>query len=1180
VQSKIWRFVIIAVVVGWAISEWYPPAPGNMLDEFERLASVEKGVNKTNNPEFARILSEARKIKNETNKGQDLLPNQWENVLQSTKLDKFFNAPIKANDVNRVILRRIEQQAAGQINLGLDLKGGIQLVVELDLSKTEDKEGAIEQVISVLRKRVDRVGLTEPEIQRMGENRVSIQLPAMNQAQREEAKNNITSAAFLRFHLVHEDNENMQGLEMEGHTNLLQTFKDQGKTGTNMVLVETEVRMEGKHVARASASRDPTTGAPLINFNLDSKGTKIFYSLTGQYINRRLAVVLVDKVDAAKSRNFDSPAAANVFFNSLPGSRQPKKQTEGNQTVVSWSDQVEEWKLISAPTIQGRIGSRGEITGIDSSAEAREIANVLANPLATPLRIVEERDVDPSLGADSVRQGYQAGLWGVIAVAAFMMGYYLLSGLIANMALALNIVILLGVFCYFDSTLTLPGIAGIVLTIGMAVDANVLIFERIREEQRAGKSLKGAITSGYGKAFGTIFDANVTTIIASLILYYKGHGPVQGFGVTLTIGILASMFTALVVTRLVFDILVDRKWLKSHSKMFALVGDTKIDFLKYAKPAFITSWVIIIIGIGWSTLAGYTGSKDRVEDHIASHPSFIAMPNKASKDKINEALDEKRVELKAKEELKIGRSKEVENQLKERFNKGMGVDFEKQLGRALESDLEIRQLDEEMSILTKYIRSREGLLEKGVKGQLHPSIPYESIPGDTLESIADKFDIQKAILNVQNKSIDWNNLQAGSDVIIPSWLELETVGVRFRAYNSDAKATAGNELTGQKLLTGSWDGPNSWFSKISIDSNGVIAVEEGMFDFALQLTLRPDDPSYMSVCWQALKNNISDNILGIDFAGGKSFVIGYDETNKSKMKELVQQSSQLRDSIAEAVNQLDENKIKVRLNTNLNPKEETNSTEKVYSEFVRVDWRDDSDANRNGENQAPPVERKVEEALRDSLKGEVALDSKRQSAETVGATVSAEITQAAIVATVLALLGILVYVAFRYEFSFAIGAILAIVHDVLMTACIFFIAGDISGIDIASGELNAPIIAAFLTILGFSINDTIVIFDRIRESLQLGVRGSFKDVMNKALNQTLARTVITSGTTLLSTATLYFFGGVVIHDFAFTLLIGVIVGTYSSIYIACAMVHWWHKGKRPEISVPVMDEDAAVAEAT
>jgi preprotein translocase SecF subunit len=163
--------------------------------------------------------------------------------------------------------------------------------------------------------------------------------------------------------------------------------------------------------------------------------------------------------------------------------------------------------------------------------------------------------------------------------------------------------------------------------------------------------------------------------------------------------------------------------------------------------------------------------------------------------------------------------------------------------------------------------------------------------------------------------------------------------------------------------------------------------------------------------------------------------------------------------------------------------------------------------------------------------------------------------------------GILVYVAFRYEFSFAIGAVLAIVHDVLMTAGLFFIAGMVTGIDIASGELNAPVVAAFLTIIGFSINDTIVIFDRIREALTTGARGSFANVMNLALNQTLARTIITSGTTLLSTAMLYFFGGVVIHDFAFCLLVGVIVGTYSSIYIACAIVLWKHKGKRPELTV-------------
>jgi len=231
-------------------------------------------------------------------------------------------------------------------------------------------------------------------------------------------------------------------------------------------------------------------------------------------------------------------------------------------------------------------------------------------------------------------------------------------------------------------------------------------------------------------------------------------------------------------------------------------------------------------------------------------------------------------------------------------------------------------------------------------------------------------------------------------------------------------------------------------------------------------------------------------------------------------------------------------------------------------EFMRIDF---PDTDRPG---APkPLEQEVDEQLRASY-GELAgFSAERSSSEKVGASISSEIQTSAIVATILAMFGILVYVAFRYEFSFAIGAVLAIVHDVLMTAGLFFMAGMITGVDIASGELNAPVVAAFLTIIGFSINDTIVIFDRIRESLTMGARGSFADVMNRALNQTLARTIITSGTTLLSTATLYFFGGVVIHDFAFALMIGVVVGTYSSIYIACAIVLWKHKGKRPELTV-------------
>jgi SecD/SecF fusion protein len=186
------------------------------------------------------------------------------------------------------------------------------------------------------------------------------------------------------------------------------------------------------------------------------------------------------------------------------------------------------------------------------------------------------------------------------------------------------------------------------------------------------------------------------------------------------------------------------------------------------------------------------------------------------------------------------------------------------------------------------------------------------------------------------------------------------------------------------------------------------------------------------------------------------------------------------------------------------------------------------------------------------------------SKDLVGPSVSGEIQKSAIVATVLALFGILIYVAFRYEYSFAIGAVIAILHDVLMTGGLFFLSGR---------ELNAPIVAAILTIIGFSINDTIVIFDRIRENLRLGTRGTFADVMNAALNQTLSRTIITSGTTLLSTATLFFYGGTVINDFAFMFLVGIITGTYSSIYIACAVVLWWHEGKRPELAAPIQDVD-------
>ena len=396
----------------------------------------------------------------------------------------------------------------------------------------------------------------------------------------------------------------------------------------------------------------------------------------------------------------------------------------------------------------------------------------------------------------------------------------------------------------------------------MAVDANVLIYERIREETAKGKSLRGAISAGYARAFGTIFDSHVTTLISSVILMYMGTGSIKGFGVALTIGVAASLFTALVVTRMIFDFVLDRGWLKALP-MFHLIRATKLDFMKLAKPAFAMSWILIAIGIGYG----------------------------------------------------IHRGKSA-----------FGVDF---------------------------------------------------LGGDTT----------------------------------------------------------------------------------------IFAFEQ-----------KPDEALVRAAITKA---GIKDPLIQFqkDLGSGR--------------------------------------------------------------ETLRVD-----SATGTGD--------KVKAALSELPSAEIHL----MSQDAIGATVGKEIQKSAAVAGLLSLFGILIYVAVRYEFSFAVGAVLAVIHDVLMT---------IGWYSLSGREFNSTTVAAILTIIGFSTNDTIVIFDRIREDLKLGIRGTFREVMNQALNQTLSRTLITSGTVFLATMSLFVFGGGAINDFAFTFLIGIITGTYSSIYIASALVLWWHKGQRPQL---------------
>jgi SecD/SecF fusion protein len=826
-RNNFWRFVLVALVILWSLYELYPPKGRDLVLFFR-----EKAVSR--DPAFTTLFQKAQALQKATpEKPYDNLAE----AIGTNDITRYFPSFGARDQLHPTtyILNRLQREAAGRIRLGLDLQGGTSFLVEMDtnrLAGAQDASTALSHAVEVLRKRVDKFGVAEPLIQPEGNDRILVQLPGLSAADQESAKTAIQRAAFLEFRLVSptSDQDIKEGIVQPGYEILKRKERTRnGQERTEEVEVKKRAEMDGSGIKSAMVVRG-NMGEPEIHFTLDARGAEQFAQITRENVHQRLAIIL-DK------------------------------------------------ELYSAPVIQTPIETgSGQITGQFDNKEAFELANVLENPLRAPLHIIQSREVDPTLGKDSIRSGINAAIYGTLAVSAFMLIYYLAAGMVANVALIANIIILLGVMCSIGTTLTLPGIAGIVLTVGMAVDANVLIYERIREETAKGKSLRGAIAAGYARAFTVIFDSHVTTLISSIILMYMGTGSIKGFGVALTIGVAASLFTALVVTRMIFDFLVDRGWLKSLP-MFHLIRATKIDFMKLAKPAFVTSWLLIAIGLGYGWHRG-----------------------KAA----------------------------------------FGVDF-------LGGDTTIfsfEQKPDEANV-------RAALTKAGVKD---PLIQFQKDPASRRETLR----------------VD--------------------------------SATG----TGDKV-----------------------------------------------------KATLSE------FPAAKIHLLGQDH---------------------------------------------------------------------------------------------------------IGATVGQEIQKSAVVAALLSLFGILIYVAIRYEFPFAVGAVLAIVHDVPMTIGWYCLSGR---------EFNATTVAAILTIIGFSTNDTIVIFDRIREDLKLGVRGTFREVINQAVNQTLSRTIITSGTVFLATLSLYIFGGGAINDFAFTFLVGIITGTYSSIYIASTLVLWWHKGQRPQLGtgaqVAVVEGTAAPA---
>jgi|TARA_B100001079_G_scaffold38408_1_gene29798 preprotein translocase subunit SecD len=462
--------------------------------------------------------------------------DRYENELRSLlKKDRLYRKILKEN--NFLVVKFKEQNLKDQAKKvirdelpDLMIVQGSESELQLSLEVTANaqsvsKKSALKQNLTTLRNRVNELGVAEPIIQQQGTDRIVVQLPGVQDTAR--AKEILGAVATLEFRMVDEKND-LQSAVNSGKTpsgSKLYYFKD-GRP----LLLKTSVIVTGENIIDAASGVDQHS-SPMVSITLDNAGGRSMLETTKEYLHHRMAVVYIEN---------------NV-----------ETIIKDGETIKSRSKTQD---IINAATIQSTFSNRFQITGLDSSREARNLALLLrAGSLSAPIEIIEERTIGPSLGADNIKKGLISVLVGFALVLVFMGLRYRVFGLVANAALTINLVTIVSILSLLQATLTLPGIAGIVLTVGMAVDANVLIFERIKEELHVNNNIQKAISEGYGKALLTIADANITTLIAALVLFSFGTGPVKGFAVTLSIGIITSMFTAIIVSRAIINMIYGRK---------------------------------------------------------------------------------------------------------------------------------------------------------------------------------------------------------------------------------------------------------------------------------------------------------------------------------------------------------------------------------------------------------------------------------------------------------------------------------------------------------------------------------------------------------------------------------------------------------------------------------------------
>jgi SecD/SecF fusion protein len=798
-------------------------------------------------------------------------------------------------------------------------------------------------------------------------------------------------------------------------------------------------------LTRASPGREPQTGRRSIDFALDDRGGRIFGKITGDYIGRPLCILL------------DGVA-------------------------------------ISAPTINSRITTRGQITGRYSEDQQRDMVDKL-NAGSLPARLIEQpisiKTIGPSIGADNRNKGIKSGIIGLAGVMLCMAIYYTLGGAIADVALLMNILFLLAIMAGLRATFTLPGIAGVILTIGMSVDANVLIFERIREEQQRGASLRIAIKNGYEKAFSAIFDSNITTIISAAILYWVASEEVKGFALTLMLGLAASLFTALFVTRTIFDFLLSKRIIKDHLVMLHLIRKPNINWMRY-RPIFFTLSAVLTIGgiIVFFTRDNTKNNKYDIE-FTGGTSAVINLKDQAN---LTRADVEDRIH-------------QLGQKLGNRALAAAGVYSVGKSGKSYE-------------ITTTETNKIKTIIKFPQTGQY------------SIETVT------SAIAKAQDKF-------AGklSNLLVTS--------ARPRPDGQDANnpaefiitASQMNQTLVKNVLTAAF--PTAQISEPEIDevvNNAILAAFAG--ELEIQQNLQPTIISQEKIA-EELINSYPELA---DFTGGIKILC---EIKSAATKEEIE--ARLTSLQFKPGTQYLRYPCQI-----LDPNLSTIEQGKSVNQFAYISVIPDAGLRELSEDEWTQFVENETNKILAAAKLETSLPRVTQIDPSVGG----EQKTRALIAIVLTLIAMLIYIWVRFgDLRFGFGAVVTLFHDtcvnVGMVAACTYIAATAIGEKLLIGDfkIDLTMIAAFLTLLGYSINDTIVVYDRIRENRRKGVMMTLTpQIINNSINETLSRTLLTGTTTLLVVAIMYIFGGKGLRGFNFAILFGIIEGTYSSIAISAPIL--------------------------